>query len=151
MSESVVTIRSARRLSCPSSCAAYKSAKDHHDRLLIVDQDVDALIDLFDLAVTWGELDYSGQRLVEPAGWSDFVSTHRWQNVERAAQIFQLAIDVALRSGRMNVRDGTDKRSPLGEAARGSYARETTAAIGALLSAGSRSLAATGSSEGSRS
>lgn len=100
MSEAVVTtISSRRQLRCLDSCANYAFAKAHHDRLLDVEQDVDALIGLFDLAVTWGELDYSKQHLVEPRSWSDFVSTHRWQDAERAEQIFQLAIDVALRSG----------------------------------------------------
>ena len=96
MSQSVVTARPPQKLSC--SCAFYRPARIHHDRLLTVENDLDALIDLFDLAVTWGELDYSGQRLVEPVAWSEFVSSHRWQNVNRVQQIFQLATDVALRS-----------------------------------------------------
>jgi uncharacterized protein (DUF849 family) len=100
MSEAVVTtIGSRRQVSCLDSCATHTSAKAHHDRLLTVERDVNALIELFDLAVTWGELDYSKQHLVEPRCWSDFVATHRWQDAERAEQIFQLAIDVALRSG----------------------------------------------------
>jgi hypothetical protein len=96
MSQSVVTTRQPQQLSC--SCAFYRPARVHHDRLLTVENDLDALIDLFDLAVTWGELDYSGQRLVEPVAWSEFASSHRWQNVNRVQQIFQLATDVALRS-----------------------------------------------------
>jgi hypothetical protein len=100
MSEAAVTtINSRRQLSCLDSCATYASAKAHHDRLLAVEKDVNALIELFDLAVTWGELDYSKEHLVEPRCWSDFVAIHRWQDAERAERIFQLATDVALRSG----------------------------------------------------
>jgi hypothetical protein len=108
MSERLVAISSPRPLSCLNSCAFYGSAKDHHDRLLTVDHDLDALIELFELAVTWGELDYSGQRLVEPARWSAFMSAHRWQSRIRAQQIFELAGDVALRAGRMNLVVGVD-------------------------------------------
>ena len=96
MSQSVVTAGQPQQLSC--SCAFYRSARVHHDRLLTVEDDLDALIDLFDLAVTWGELDYSGERLVEPVAWSEFVSSHRWQDADRVEQIFSLATDVVLRS-----------------------------------------------------
>jgi hypothetical protein len=104
MSQSAVTARAQQQLSC--SCTFYRSARVHHDRLLTVEDDLDALIDLFDLAVTWGELDYSGYRLVEPVAWSEFMSGHRWQNVNRVQQIFQLATDVALRSQTVNASVG---------------------------------------------
>ncbi|MGH8961965.1 MAG: hypothetical protein ACRDWT_12395, partial [Jatrophihabitantaceae bacterium] len=71
----MLTTSSPRQLSCPKACADYRSANAHHDRLLAVEHDLDALVDLFDLAVTWGELDYSGQRLIGPVRWPDFVST----------------------------------------------------------------------------
>jgi hypothetical protein len=103
MTASVATIRS-EPLTC--SCDFYESASAHHDRLLAVDREIGALLDLFDLAVTWGELDYSGQRLVAPMRWPAFVSAHPWHDVERAKQIFQLASDVALHSARVGMQEG---------------------------------------------
>jgi hypothetical protein len=102
MTASIPTSRS-EPLTC--SCGFYDSASAHHDRLLTVERDMGALIDLFDLAVTWGELDYSEQRLVTPPRWPAFVSAHPWRDVERATQIFQLASDVALHSTRAGTRE----------------------------------------------
>lgn len=102
MSTSVATI-SSEPFTC--SCGFYDSASTHHDRLLTVEQDIDALLDLFELAVTWGELDYSAQRLIAPTRWRDFGSAHPWRDAERAQQIFQLASDVAMHSARLGMRE----------------------------------------------
>jgi hypothetical protein len=104
MTASVAPIRS-QPMAC--SCGFYDSASAHHDRLLAVERDIDALIDLFDLAVTWGELDYSEQRLIAPLGWAGFVSAHPWRDVERAKQIFQLASDVAMHSASLGMRESS--------------------------------------------
>lgn len=69
----------------------------HHDRLLRVETDQAELVELLELAVTWGELDYSGVAVVPPERWSDFALAHDWQNPERVERLFDLSADIALR------------------------------------------------------
>ncbi len=72
----------------------------HHDQLLAVDSDPDAVLDLFELAITWSELDYTGAEVLPPESWLDFAAEHHWRRPDRAARIFALASDVALRGPR---------------------------------------------------
>ncbi len=81
------------------SCRFAREAPLHHDALLRVDADVAAALELFELATTWEELDYSGEALVEPADWLEFAAEHRWRNPEVAERLFSVAVDVALRRG----------------------------------------------------
>jgi hypothetical protein len=74
-------------------------ARVHHDQLLRVATDQDALLALFDLAVTWSELEYPAEQMIPPARWLEFDEEHRWPDPERVRQIFQLATDVAMRAG----------------------------------------------------
>ena len=83
---------------CPSRCAFNRRTKAHHDRLLNVDHDLDEAMELIELAVTWGELDYSEQHLIPPSEWAAFFAGHRWRDHDRAERIFGLAADVALHS-----------------------------------------------------
>jgi hypothetical protein len=69
----------------------------HHDLLVLVDSDVAVAVDLFELATTWDELDYSSQPLVPPADWLDFLAEHRWHDPELAERLFSLAVDVVRR------------------------------------------------------
>lgn len=91
------------RCGCPPSlrrCA-------HHDRLLAVESDPDAVLDLFELAVTWSELDYTGQDVLPPEAWLDFADEHCWRRPERVMRLFALASDVALRGARPPARRET--------------------------------------------
>lgn len=83
-----------------AGCCLDRATRDHHDRLLTVDVDVEALLALLELAVTWHELDYSGARVVGPAAWPEFVAQHRWRYPERAEQAFGLALDIVGRAPR---------------------------------------------------
>ena len=47
-----------RLVTCRGICPTGPT-RAHHDRLLTIDTDEDALLELMDLAVTWHELDYS--------------------------------------------------------------------------------------------
>ena len=85
---------------CPARCAFNRRTKAHHDRLLNVDHDLDEAMELIELAVTWGELDYSERRLVPPSEWAAFFAGHRWSDPDRAERIFSLAADAALHSER---------------------------------------------------
>jgi len=71
----------------------------HHDLLVRIDTDVAVAVDLFELATTWEELDYSGQALVAPGDWLDFLAEHRWAEPDLAERLFSVAVDVALRRG----------------------------------------------------
>jgi hypothetical protein len=76
------------------------AALHHHDRLLTVEFDIGELLELIELAVTWSELDYSGAGVVPPEQWLDFAACHEWHDPDRAARIFSVATDIALRSDR---------------------------------------------------
>lgn len=93
----------AAAVPCPRGCCADARLRGHHDRLLAAETDVDALVDLFELAVTWGELDYSRAGVIPPEQWIDFAERHHWQDSERARRIFGLATDIVLRSEARNV------------------------------------------------
>lgn len=79
----------------------------HHDRLLRVETDLDELLELLELAVTWTELDYSDAAVVPPERWTDFAMAHPWRDADRMERLFGLAADIALRHGPGSVR-GTD-------------------------------------------
>lgn len=86
-------------LRCLPGCAVAPAARHHHDRLLTVEFDIDELLELVELAVTWGELDYSGAAVVPPEQWQAFAACHEWRDPDRAARIFSVATDIALRPG----------------------------------------------------
>jgi hypothetical protein len=94
--------RSPAALSC---CTVQSALRAHHDRLLRVDTDLDSMLDLFELAVTWGELDYSEAPVLAPVLWLDFARDHHWRFPERAERIFSLATDVAFRARPAAARD----------------------------------------------
>ncbi|MDD7938298.1 hypothetical protein PHK61_07690 [Actinomycetospora lutea] len=78
-------------------CAPSRRRSAHHDRLLAVESDPDAVLDLFEIAVTWGELDYTHEDVLSPESWLDFASDHVWRCPDRVLRLFALAADVALR------------------------------------------------------
>lgn len=88
----------ATRAACTDGCTVEPALRGHHDRLLAVEHDADELIELMELAVTWGELEYGDEPLVGPDRWVEFAATHVWVDPARAERIFSLAADVAARS-----------------------------------------------------
>ena len=85
-----------RLVTCRQGCPV-DSRRAHHDRLLRIDRDPDALLELVELAVTWHELDYSHETLVPPSEWSAFAERHRWEHPDRAGAAFMLALDIVHR------------------------------------------------------
>jgi hypothetical protein len=85
----------AARAACTDRCAVPPALRAHHDRLLTVEHDVDEVLELMELAVTWGELEYGDEPLLGPDAWVRFAETHVWVDPDRAAWIFSLATDVA--------------------------------------------------------
>ncbi len=90
--------RTSSSVRCHLGCAETYKFRDHHDRLLCVEHDLDELLDLIELALTWGELDYSSSTVIPPAMWFAFAADHEWADPDRARRIFGLATDVALHS-----------------------------------------------------
>lgn len=82
-----------RPASCGGGCVVAEH-REHHDRLLAVDTDPDALLGLIELAVTWHELDYSAEPVVGPWDWMTFADRHEWVFPDRAAWAFALAVDI---------------------------------------------------------
>ncbi|MDN5861071.1 MAG: hypothetical protein L0H84_20905 [Pseudonocardia sp.] len=83
-----------RLVTCRDACPVGPSRR-HHDRLLTVDTDVDAALELMELALTWHELEYPREAMVGPAEWETFAGRHLWAYPERAEQAFLLALDIA--------------------------------------------------------
>lgn len=93
----------------------------HHDRLLRLEDDIDELVELLELAVTWQELDYSGQDVVAPERWVDFANGHRWRDSARIERLFGLAADVALRGAdREAIGEGPAAATAIGRPGRSS-------------------------------
>jgi hypothetical protein len=90
---------------CGGHCGFGGRLAAHHDRMLEVGDDAAAVLDLVELAVTWGELDYSASDVIPPAMWLDFCSRHAWRDPDQAMRAFELATDVAMGSER-RVQDG---------------------------------------------
>jgi hypothetical protein len=90
--------RTLTRLACHGDCRSDPERQAHHNQLLRVETDPDALVDLFATAVTWAELEYAAETTIPPHEWLDFAARHRWQDPERVQRIFSLATDIALRA-----------------------------------------------------
>ena len=88
----------------PCRCRFYRDTKGHHDQLLTVLQDPDQLLELMELAVTWGELDYSETPLIPPNRWLEFVDSHIWADGDKAERVMILAMDIALGAARSSTR-----------------------------------------------
>lgn len=95
-----------RRSGCSDACSFGDAAEWHHARLRTLEGDQDALLEFFELAVTWHELDYSTTNLIPPDKWLAFVECHRWANPARVERIFSLATDIVMTAERA-VRNGS--------------------------------------------
>jgi hypothetical protein len=95
---SVLPAKTVSSIRCRIECAFDDRASTHHDRMLDVEDDFDALLELLELAVTWGELDYSDAGVIAPSQWEAFVAQHRWNDPARCERLFALAADVARHS-----------------------------------------------------
>lgn len=80
---------------CRDTCALTGFVGWHHDRLLAVEEDPEAIVELMELAVTWSELDYSDQPVISPDHWMSFFASHRWTDSDTVERIFSVAHDIA--------------------------------------------------------
>ena len=92
------TSRGPVRATCAPGCRPAPAHRAHHDRLLCVEHDADAVLDLMELALTWYELEYDPSTLLGPEQWTGLVAAHHWADADRVERIFGLALDVAARS-----------------------------------------------------
>lgn len=84
----------------PCRCRYTRQHAEHHERLLRLGTDADVFLELMELAVTWGELDYSESPVIPPNRWLEFVDSHIWADGAKVERMVSLAMDVALGSGR---------------------------------------------------
>lgn len=99
MGESRLASPVVTSIRCGKGCALRTGPlATHHDRLLAAETDLEALLEFMELAVTWGELDYSTSDVVPPAMWAAFCEQHTWRDPATMERIFDLATDLALRS-----------------------------------------------------
>lgn len=101
-----MTTAFARLPRCDDACTAAVMHPEHHDRLLRVDVDQEVQLELFELAVTWHELDYSDSPVLGPSDWLRFAAAHRWTSPSRAERVFSLAVDIAGRRAAGPAPDG---------------------------------------------
>jgi hypothetical protein len=84
----------------PCRCRYARQHGEHHDRLLQLGSEAEVFLELMELAVTWGELDYSETSVIPPNRWLEFVDSHIWADGEMVERMVSLAMDVALGSTR---------------------------------------------------
>lgn len=81
-------------LACRGRCHADPGRRTHHDQLLCVETDHEAMLEFFELAVTWNELQYPPD-MIPPEQWLDFAQRHRWRDPAHVLRVFSLATDIA--------------------------------------------------------
>lgn len=79
---------------CRGRCRVAPRWRAHHDRLLRVESDPDAMLDLFETAVTWTELQHPPE-VIPPERWMDFAARHGWRDPGHVERVFSLASDIA--------------------------------------------------------
>jgi hypothetical protein len=89
-----------RHSECRDRCAFDPATEKHHARLTTIESDQDALLELFELALTWHELEYSEMPIIPPDRWMAFVENHRWSDPDRVERIFSVATDLVMMAGR---------------------------------------------------
>jgi beta-xylosidase len=93
----------ATRPTVVCQCRFAFAAPAHHDQLVQAASDLRAALDLFELALTWNELDYSEEELIPPADWLEFSAEHVWPDAELAHRLFSAAVDVVRHGARSDV------------------------------------------------
>jgi hypothetical protein len=89
-----------RHSECRATCACDAATEWHHARLTMMESDQDALLELFELALTWYELEYSETPIIPPDQWMSFVENHCWSDPGRVERIFSIATDLVMMAGR---------------------------------------------------
>ncbi len=82
----------------------------HHDRLLGAASNVSIALELFELALTWEELDYSGEAVIPPVDWLEFAAQHSWDDPELVRRLFTAARDIVFTRATLARRPTRDHR-----------------------------------------
>jgi hypothetical protein len=83
-----------RHAACRAVCSFAADAPWHHARLTAMESDQDAVLELFELALTWHELEYAESQVIPPDQWMAFIDDHRWTDPDRIERIVSIATDV---------------------------------------------------------
>jgi hypothetical protein len=110
----VTSIDSAQ---CLATCTFDPEAPWHHRKLITIESDQSAVLDLMELAITWPELEYSDTPTIAPAQWISFVESHRWLDSGRVERIFSVATDIAMTAMRASKRPLQSSDCPFGQTA----------------------------------
>lgn len=90
----------ARHSGCRDTCVFDAATEWHHARLTKMESDQDAPLELFELSLTWHELEYSETPIIPPDRWSAFVDNHHWADPDRVERIFSVATDIVMTASR---------------------------------------------------
>lgn len=82
----------AESASC--GCRFEQSAPDHHHRLLALEREpMSSLVELIEMAATWGEIEYGeAEPVIAPSEWIEFAETHAWSD---ASQVYDALVALA--------------------------------------------------------
>jgi len=66
-------------------CRFEQSAPAHHRRLMSLEaQPMTSLVELIEMAATWGEIEYGEfEPVIPPSEWIDFAEAHAWTDGDR--------------------------------------------------------------------
>jgi hypothetical protein len=66
-------------------CRFEQTAPDHHRRLVSLEAEpMTSLVELIEMAATWGEIEYGEvEPVIPPSEWIDFAEQHAWTEGDR--------------------------------------------------------------------
>jgi len=66
-------------------CRFEQTAPDHHRRLVSIEAEpMTSLVELIEMAATWGEIEYGEMEpVIPPSEWIDFAEEHAWTDGNR--------------------------------------------------------------------
>lgn len=66
-------------------CRFAKDSPGHHRRLISLEtQPMTSLVELIEMAATWGEIEYDEtEPVIPPSEWIEFAQSHAWTDVEK--------------------------------------------------------------------
>jgi hypothetical protein len=115
--DDVSDVTSTHRAQCLETCTFDPAAPWHHRKLMTIESDQSAVLDLMELAITWPELEYSDTPTIAPGQWFSFVESHHWLDSGRVERIFSIATDIAMTAMRASKRPLPSSDCPIGQIA----------------------------------
>ncbi|WUJ70292.1 hypothetical protein OG809_34995 [Kribbella soli] len=87
-------------------CRFERHAPEHHRRLVSLEaQPMVSLVELIEMAATWGEIEYGEtEPVIPPSEWIDFAEAHAWTDGDR---VFDALVALASLVPRARTNDRT--------------------------------------------